>query len=117
MSLWIYRRYINIYLLGEPFTDNSNMIKHILLESKLLNNTRKHYFHTNTIKDLFENVHMDDVLSFLKETGFYQKIWTWLQSWKHNKQSTESELLLNRNTIMFVLEIEARSNKKAIIIK
>ena len=37
------------------------------------------------MKDLFENVHMDNVLSFLKETGLYQKIYTWLQSWKHNK--------------------------------
>ena len=35
---------------------------------------RKHYFHANTMKDLFENVHMDNVLSFLKETGLYQKI-------------------------------------------
>ena len=36
--------------------------------------TRKHYFHANTMKDLFENVHMDNVLSFLKETRLYQKI-------------------------------------------
>ena len=49
-------------------------IKHHLLESKVLNDTRKRYFHANTMKDSFENVHMDDVLSFLKETGFYQKI-------------------------------------------
>ena len=60
-------------------------IKHILLECKVFNDTRKHYFHANTTKDLFENVHMDNVLSFLKETGLYQKILTWLQSWKHNK--------------------------------
>ena len=37
------------------------------------------------MKDLFENDHMDNVLSFLKVTGLYQKIKTWLQSWKHNK--------------------------------
>ena len=55
-------------------------IKHFLLECKVFNNTRKHYFHANTIKDLFENVLMDDVLSFLKETGLYQKILPWLQS-------------------------------------
>ena len=36
--------------------------------------TRKHYFHANTTKDLFENVHMDNVLSFLKETWLYQEI-------------------------------------------
>ena len=45
-----------------------------LLECKVFNNTRKHYFDASTMKDLFENVHMDDVLSFLKETGLYQKI-------------------------------------------
>ena len=37
------------------------------------------------MKDLFENVYMDDVLLFFKETRFYKKIQTWLQSWKHNK--------------------------------
>ena len=49
-------------------------IKHVLLECKVFNDTRKRYFHTNTIKDLFESVHMDNVLSFLKEIGLYQKI-------------------------------------------
>ena len=39
----------------------------------VFNNTRKHYFYANTMKDLFENVHMDDVLSFLKETVLYQE--------------------------------------------
>ena len=51
----------------------------------VFNDTRKHCFRENTMKDLFENVHMNNVLSFLKETGLHQKIWTWLQSWKHNK--------------------------------
>ena len=49
-------------------------IKHVLLGCKVFNDTRKRYFHANTMKDLFENVHMDNVLSFLKETGLYQKI-------------------------------------------
>ena len=41
---------------------------------KVFNDTRKYYFHANTMKDFFENIHMDNVLSFLKETGLYQKI-------------------------------------------
>ena len=45
-----------------------------LIECKVFNDTRKRYFHANSMKDLFENVHMDNVLSFLKETGLYQKI-------------------------------------------
>ena len=44
------------------------------IENKVFNDTRKHYFHANTMKDLFEIVQMDNVLSFLKETGLYQKI-------------------------------------------
>ena len=48
--------------------------EHVLLECKVFNDTRKHYFRASTMKDLFENVHMDNVLSFLKETGLYQKI-------------------------------------------
>ena len=60
---------------GECSTcQTSSTIKHVLLECKVFNNTRKHYFHANTMKDLFENVHIDKVLSFLKETGLYQKI-------------------------------------------
>ena len=49
-------------------------IKHVLLVCKVFHDTRKRYFHANSMKDLFENVHMDNVLSFLKETGLYQKI-------------------------------------------
>ena len=41
-------------------------IKHVLLESKVFNDTRKHYFHANTMKDLFENIHMDDVFVVLE---------------------------------------------------
>ena len=52
------------------------------VKCKVFNNTRKHYFHANTMKDLFKN----DVLLFLKETGLHQKIKTCLLSWRHNKQ-------------------------------
>ena len=46
-------------------------IKYVLLECKVFNDIRKRYFHANTMKDLFENVHMDNGLSFLTETGLY----------------------------------------------
>ena len=46
------------------------LLKCVLLGCKVFNDTRKHYFHVNTMKDLFEN----NVLSFLKESGLYQKI-------------------------------------------
>ena len=37
-------------------------------------NTRKRHFKTDYMRDMFENVYMDDVLSFLKDTGLYLKI-------------------------------------------
>ena len=55
------------------------------------------------MKDLFENVHMDDVLLFLKETRLYWKYRFGYNPENTTNWSTESKLLLNRNTIMFVL--------------
>ena len=40
----------------------------------IFNDTWKHDFHANTMKDLFENVLMDNVLLFLKKIRLYQKI-------------------------------------------
>ena len=45
------------------------------------------------MKELFENVRMNNVLSFLKETGLYQKILTSLQSWKHNKVIKRKQII------------------------
>ena len=42
---------------------------------------RKRFFKVNNLTDLFENVKIDDILSFLKETELYQKnmtTWNWL---------------------------------------
>ena len=36
---------------------------------------RKQFFKVNGLTDLFENVKIVDVLSFLRETGLYEKIW------------------------------------------
>ena len=46
-------------------------LNHVLLECKVFNSTRKRYFQIRNMKDLFENFHIDDVLSFLKEIGLY----------------------------------------------
>ena len=52
-----------------PFT-----IKHVLVECGALAITREGHFKTGNMRDMFENVHMDDVLSFLRDTGLYLKI-------------------------------------------
>ena len=49
-------------------------IKHVLVECGALAITREWYFKTDNMRDMFENIHMDDVLSFLRNTGLYLKI-------------------------------------------
>ena len=40
-------------------------VKHFLIECAALILIRQHFFNANNIKDLFENVSMDDIFSFL----------------------------------------------------
>ena len=48
-------------------------VKHILIEYRAFAVIRKRFFKVNSLTDLFENVEIDDVLSFLRETGLYKK--------------------------------------------
>ena len=50
-------------------------VKHFLIECRAFVVIRKRFFKVNNLTDLFENVKIDDVLSFLRETELYQKIW------------------------------------------
>ena len=50
-------------------------VKHILIECRSFAVTWKRFFKVNNLTDLFENVKTDDILSFLRETELYQKIW------------------------------------------
>ena len=50
-------------------------VKHILIECRTFAVIRKRFFKVNNLTDLFENVKIDDSLSFLRETELYQKIW------------------------------------------
>ena len=47
--------------------------KHILIECRAFAVIRKRFFNVNNLTDLFENVKIDDILSFLRETELYQK--------------------------------------------
>ena len=49
------------------------MVKHILIEYRTFAVIRKRFFKVNNLTDLFENVKIDDILSFLRETELYQK--------------------------------------------
>ena len=51
------------------------MVKHIRIECRTFVVTRKQFFKVNNLTDLFENVKIDDISSFLRETELYQKIW------------------------------------------
>ena len=44
------------------------MVKHILMECRAFAAIRKRFFQVNSLTDLFENVKIEDVLSFLRET-------------------------------------------------
>ena len=48
-------------------------VEHILIECRAFAVIRKQFFKVNSLTDLFENVKIDDVLSFLQETGLYEK--------------------------------------------
>ena len=50
-------------------------VKHILIECRAFTVIRKQFFKVNSLIDLFEYVKIDDVLSFLRETGLYEKTW------------------------------------------
>ena len=49
-------------------------VKHILIECKAFDVIRKRFFKVTSLTELFENIKIDDVLSFLRETGLYEKI-------------------------------------------
>ena len=50
-------------------------VKHILIECRAFAVIRKQFFKVNSLIYLFKNVKIDDIMSFLRETGLYQKIW------------------------------------------
>ena len=52
-----------------------NFSETFLIEFRAFAVIRKWFFKVNSLTDLFENVKIDDVLSFLRETELYQKIW------------------------------------------
>ena len=48
--------------------------KHILMECGVRGNARERHFKADNMRDLFENINMDDVLPFLREAELYLKI-------------------------------------------
>ena len=49
-------------------------VKRILIECRAFAVIRKEFFKVNSLTELFENIKIDDILSFLRETGLYEKI-------------------------------------------
>ena len=48
-------------------------VKHILIECRAFAVIRKRFFKETSLTELFKNIKIDDVLSFLRETGLYKK--------------------------------------------
>ena len=65
---WLQQTYAQFYTLARTATTVLDMPNALHYQTRspwvIFNDNRKHYFHANTMKDLFENVHMDNVLSF-----------------------------------------------------
>ena len=55
-----------------------NTFKNILIECRAFALIRKRFFKVNSLRDLFENIKMEDVLYFLRETGLCQRI-LWIE--------------------------------------
>ena len=53
----------------KPFT-----VRHILLECVDFSNVRNKYYHVNTIKQLFNDVPIDNIFLFLKEINLFNKL-------------------------------------------
>jgi len=49
-------------------------VKHILIECTDFNDIRKKYFVASSMEELFSTVDIHDVLDFIKETHFYNKL-------------------------------------------
>ena len=49
-------------------------VKHILIECRTFAVIRKRFFKVNNLTDLFENVKIDDIPSFLRETELYDNL-------------------------------------------
>ena len=54
---------------NKPFT-----VCHILLECVDFSNVRNKYYHVNTIKQMFNDVPMDNIVLFLKEINLFNKL-------------------------------------------
>jgi len=49
-------------------------VKHLFMECRFFAHIRNRYFKANNMKDLFENVNMEDIFSFLREIKLYHRI-------------------------------------------
>ena len=69
---WSHNTYALLYTQTKGTTiQTSYTVKYFLIECGDLVLTRQHFFNANNLKDLFENVDIDDILS-LREIKLYQ---------------------------------------------
>jgi len=54
---------------------HTNTVVHILLECQQYNTVRQKYFSVTTVKELFDTVNSDDILSFLRDIRLYSSIY------------------------------------------
>ena len=50
-------------------------VEHVLIECGILAVIRQRFYYTNYMRDMFENVNIDDILFFLKEIIVMLELW------------------------------------------
>ena len=84
-----------------------------IISRTVFNNTRKRYFHANTMKTYLRTSTWMMFCRSWKRPGWTRKYRLGYNLKNTTNESTESKLLLNRNSIMLVLvEIVIRNNNK-----
>jgi len=57
-----------------PVLTKSETHPYILMQCVDFNDVRNKHFVVSLIKDLFKNVESQNIIDFIKETGFYQQL-------------------------------------------
>jgi len=68
-SVWILYVWTSLALFKCPLT-----VKHILIDCSAFTDVWNKHFNVTSMKDLFENVLVDNTINFIKEINFYNQL-------------------------------------------
>jgi len=65
---------VSICTLHGQLCYTSLTVNHILIECPQFNHLRQQYYFGSTLKELFNNTSVNDIIAFIKDTHFYTRI-------------------------------------------